>query len=366
LLSDDQIREAVTKGAVCISYAFLPDADGVFRQRRATLSAASDPDAREFFESCLTRSRIALTLGPLIKPLSRSHRIPHGERFGGRHDIVDLRQCPRGYTLLPGQSAVVFANEHVKLGSEYVALILGRVSSYSSGLITTASYVDSTWDGLVELHLMNTSKRPVRLHLGTEIGRLFLFQSLEGSLDGASVSRQGLHYGFTWARILAGELDPFLQGPVGRARSLTPPVHVLNDLVQRYAGLGLLALLVLAVGTGARLYTKVSDALDIKPTVKAHDTSIAVLRQHAPMTGTESVAVGANQQMAQVEVKLGTVAYNGAASYAATSLRENSAQANAYPTVVSRNGGVFLIVTVKPDAATNAPRMFDVNWIYVP
>lgn len=366
MLSEDRIREAVAKGAVCISYTFLPDTDGVFRQRRAALSAASDPDGREFFDSCLIRSRITLTLGPLIKPLGQSHRIPRRERFGGRRDIMDLRQSLRGYVLLPGQSAVVFANEHVKLGGEYVALILGRVSSYSSGLTTTTSYVDSMWDGLVELHLTNTSKRPVRLQLGAEIGRLFLFESLGGSLDGASVSKQGLHYGFTWARILAEELDPFLQGPLRRARSLTPRVHVLNDLLQRYAGFGLLAVLLLAIGTGVRLYIQVSDALGVQSTVQAQGASIAVLRQHAPMTGTESVTVGANAQMAQVEVKLGAVVYSGAASYVATSLREESTQARAYATVESRNGGVFLVVTVKPDAAANAPRVFDVNWIYVP
>lgn len=104
MLSDTAYQAAIDAGERDVSYAFLPADGDRFRQLDRPAHVGDDPEARRFFQRKLTRSRLALTLGPLVKPLLRLGHVPEAQRYAGHPQVVDLRRSSRGWVLAPGQS----------------------------------------------------------------------------------------------------------------------------------------------------------------------------------------------------------------------------------------------------------------------
>jgi deoxycytidine triphosphate deaminase len=366
VLSDIDIAAAITRGEFQIAYSFLPDGDGRFVRQQRSMRTDRDQAAEEFLRDHSIRSRIALTLGPLVKLVSHDTRGKRSQRFAGHSGVIDLRSCRGGWLLMPSQSVVVFTNEQVKLCPALVGLIIGRVSSYNNGLVTATSYLDSGWEGLVKLHLINTSRRPVRLQLGMEIGRLLLFSTPTGSLDASEVSKQSVHYGFTWPRILDDEIDPFPQAFAPRIVRVRAGLIQANDFLQRYAGIGLLALAI-SLGLGAvNVYGKITSALELEKQVRTLDSTVTALHSSVPISGTVSIRIPRGTGEGVERVKLpSAVAYKGASSVVWTNPRTRGVVTT---TAIANDpdGNLVVAITAAMPNAAKGDTLVNVDWLYVP
>lgn len=136
VLSDTDVLAKVDGGEIRIAYTFAVENGGAVKEFDPPRRADKGP-GRTVFRTRLVRSRLALTLGALVKPVSHARWVRWSQRFAGHSGIVDLRRCADGWALLPGQSAIVFTNERLELGSSLSAFIVGRVSNYNNGLVVT-------------------------------------------------------------------------------------------------------------------------------------------------------------------------------------------------------------------------------------
>ncbi|MDD7917989.1 dCTP deaminase domain-containing protein [Actinomycetospora callitridis] len=366
MLSDNQIRNLVESKELEVTYSFLPNSTRSFERRDPAASVGDDPAARLFFDQSLIRSRLALTLGPIIRPVSQWRRASRNRRFAGHTSLVDLRQCPDGWALAPSQSVVVFTNEYLATPSNVVGLIVGRVSSYNNGLVTATSYVDSTWRGLAKLHLINTSQRTVRLKLGMEIGRAFFFATPDATTIDNTVQQQGVHFGITWGRILDDEIDPFPLSSAPRPESRLARVKALNEAATQYAGYGLIALLVLAIGGGVKLYADVSQAVASSDRLARLEQSERDRLAGAPRTGVASIVVqpGQNEGSATIVLPPGTQFREGS-TYSGSSLVTPSPGVVAAATARSSNSDVVLTVMVRLATPARESTTIPVQWIFV-
>jgi deoxycytidine triphosphate deaminase len=368
MLSDVDVKKLVDNGTIGISYSFLPNDVGDFARTTRSLKANSDRPARNFFNEHLVRSRLALTLGPLVKPVSHARRISKSKRYVGHARIVDLRKCPDGWALLPGQSAVICTNEHVRLPHDIMALIIGRVSSYNNGLLTVSSYLDSGWDGIIKLVLLNTSQKTVRLYLGLEVGRIFFEPTANASVDTSAVGTQSIHYGQSWARIIDDRIDPFPQSPAAAGARIRLALATGNDLLQRYAGIGLLALAIAGLLAATRLYNELQTSLARANSVSQISQQIRLEEERNPVSGTAVITISSGSPQGQVTVPVpGNVLYRGGSSSSFVSLHTGPADVTLSSQVEQTNqGGVVLALTAKVNKSTTTNRSVTVTWVYLP
>lgn len=367
MLSDVALRSALDAGELTITYAFLPDASGEFHQRPAPAKVGSIQAASEFFEQNLVRSRIALTLGPLVRLLPKAQRLPRASRYAGHPEIVDLRTVDDAWQLQPGHSVVVFTNEHVTLSKDLVGIIIGRVSNYHTGLVTTTCYVDSTWEGLIELHLTNTSRRPVALRIGMEIGRIFLFETDDGSVAGSNVSTQGLHYGFTWPRILNDRVDPFpRQWALKRKRSIGLAIDTTNEFLKKYAGYGIVTLTATVAVASGSLYSDARELFDISSDVQGHGEAISSLTARMPVLGVEELELPSGQLIGSTTVALPPDAPLPSGTSFVDVIVRSDVASTATAAVRSSGGRVVLDISVRVERPRDVPVSVEVSWMYVP
>jgi deoxycytidine triphosphate deaminase len=368
MLSDVDVKKLVENGTISLSYNFLPNDTGNFVRTTRILKANSDETARNFFTEHLVRSRLALTLGPLVKPVSHARRIPRSKRYAGHNRVVDLRNCSDGWALLPGQSAVVCTNEHIRLPHDVMALIVGRVSSYNNGLVTGASYLDSGWDGIVKLIVVNTSQKAVRLYLGLEVARIFFEQTPNASLDTSSVGTQSIHYGMSWARILDDRIDPFPQSSAPPGVRVRLAFASTNDLLQRYAGVGLVALAAFGVLGAVRLYGELQTNLARANSVSQLSRQINLDEARAPVSGTTTITITPGSNQGQVAVPIpGNALYRGGSSSSFVALRNGPSNTILSSQVEQNNqGGVVLVLTARAMNIVAIKRSIIVTWVYLP
>ena len=134
MLTGNEIKKVVlNKQGITIKYIALPlsDKDAGFR----CFPEEQDPTvpespAQKFFEKNVEHNRVRLTVGPLLKSLSKSHK-GTGAQFEN-HDIHDLRKQP--YIISPSETVLVFTNEYVEFDLQYAGFILQRVYHYFKGL----------------------------------------------------------------------------------------------------------------------------------------------------------------------------------------------------------------------------------------
>lgn len=367
MLSDADVIAKVATGDIQVLYAFVPNDDGAIKASDPPRRADRGP-GKPLFRSRLVRSRLALTLGPLVKPVSHARWVSWSHRFSGHSGIVDLRKCPNGWALLPGQSAVVFTNERLELPPAVGALIVGRVSNYNNGLVLTTSFLDSGWQGLVKLHLINTSRRSVRLTLGMEVARLFFEETPAATPDTRSVAEQGSHYGSTWSHILSDGADPFPQRPEPRARGLGAAMSKANDFLQRYAGFGFLALVIALGGFGVTAYTSVQNAVAGAQEAEKLTSTVNELKLSAMQHGVAELSIAAGQADASIEVELPAHTDHRSGSSTVLGFLEDHGTGATIEgfSAADADGSVTLTLQYSLPAPASQTERVRVLWVYLP
>lgn len=367
VLSDTDVLAKVDGGDIRVAYTFMADSGGSIKEFDPPRRADKGP-GKSVFRTRLVRSRLALTLGALVKPVSHARWVRWSQRFAGHSGIVDLRRCADGWALLPGQSAIVFTNERLELGSSVSAFIVGRVSNYNNGLVVTTSYLDSGWQGLIKLHVINTSRRSVRLWLGMDIARLFFDETPGASANTSSVAEQGSHYGSTWSHILSDGADPFPQRPEPRVHGVSAALSTSNDFLQRYAGFGALALLLAVGAAGFSLYSNMQDV--VVGARKAEELSSAVsdMTLSATQHGWVEIQVDAGESQASIEVPLQRgVGYRSGSSAVLAFLEDRSSAATVVgSSAAGVDGEVTLTLSYLGLTPANSTERVRVLWVYLP
>lgn len=382
MLADTDIARALDDGDLSIGYSFVPNAEGVWVYQEPAAGARDDPDGRTLFENLSVKSRLALTIGPLVKPLDYSTRVPRHLRFEGHDGVVDLRRSRGGYRLRPGEAALVLTNEQIDLSHRIGALVLGRVSSHTDGLVINASYLDPTWSGVVRLHVQNTARHPVTLRLGNEVGRMFLFATPESTPDPLAVAHQGLHYGYSWKRILDDGIDPFPErAPVEPPRTWLRRLRQVNAMARRnvgYTAIGLLALLALPT---LRAYQRIDNWSERFEQLDAVETGLAELADREPVAGIETLVWPSGAVVAEAKIELPEeFRYVPDRVFAVAEVESTTASPASSPvliTSVARVGGTTTLtiraerVPPPPDVGTDGetelgPDAIDVRWLVVP
>ena len=151
--------------------------------------------------------KIRLRVGFLARTLSQKKWIDPKTLYNKRDGIVDFRKCnDRQYTLLPGESIIIYTNEVVTIGADYFGMILSRVSLEERGLVVSQSYVDPNWSGVLQLIVTNNSEKKQLLQEGCEIANLIIIK-MSGSTPNPSVPRNE-HYNVSWQTIHADTSFP--------------------------------------------------------------------------------------------------------------------------------------------------------------
>lgn len=382
MLADTDIARALDDGDLSIGYSFVPNAEGVWVYQEPAAGARDDPDGRTLFENLSVKSRLALTIGPLVKPLDYSTRVPRHLRFEGHDGVVDLRRSRGGYRLRPGEAALVLTNEQIDLSHRIGALVLGRVSSHTDGLVINASYLDPTWSGVVRLHVQNTARHPVTLRLGSEVGRMFLFATPESTPDPLAVAHQGLHYGYSWKRILDDGIDPFPErAPVEPPRTWLRRLRQVNAMARRnvgYTAIGLLALLALPT---LRAYQRIDNWSERFEQLDAVEAGLTELADREPVAGIETLVWPSGAVVAEAKIELPEeFRYVPDRVFAVAEVESTTASPASSPvliTSVARVGGTTTLtiraerVPPPPDVGTDGetelgPDAIDVRWLVVP
>ncbi len=305
MLSDTAIATALDEGDLAIGYSFVPNAEGLWVYQEPAADAGGDADGRTLFENLSVKSRVALTIGPLVKPLDHTTRVPRHLRFEGHDGVVDLRRIRAGHQLRPGEAALVLTNEQVDLSHRVGALVLGRVSSNSDGLVVNGSYLDPTWSGVVRLHVHNTANRPVTLRLGNEIGRMFLFATPDSTPDPLAVAHQGLHYGYSWKRILDDGIDPFPErATIEPQRRWLRRLQQLNAMAKRNVGYTVVGLLALGALPALRAYQQIDNWSQRFDQLDELETGVADLADRKPVAGIETLTWDADATATEAAIEL--------------------------------------------------------------
>ncbi len=375
MLSDVAIAAALESGDLSLGYSFVPNAEGTWVYQEPLAGARDDPDGRALFENLSVKSRVALTVGPLVKPLDHTARVARHLRFEGHDNVVDLRRGATGYLLRPGEAALVLTNEQIDLSHRIGALVLGRVSSNSDGLVVNGSYLDPTWSGVVRLHIHNTAHRPVALRLGNEIGRMFLFATPDSTPDPLAVAHQGLHFGYSWKRIFDDGIDPFPErATIEPPRTWLRRLRQLNAMAKRNVGYTVIGLLALLALPALRAYQQVDNWSDRFEQLDGLEAGVEELSDREPVAGIETISWDSGQTVATAEIELpADFRYVPDRVFAAAQIERVGPDNGSVPRLTSRvtRAGSTTTLTIQavrsePTDDVLGPTSIDVRWLVVP
>ena len=252
------------------------------------------------------------------------------------------------------------------LTSELSAVVLSRVSQYNNGLVVTASYLDSDWQGLVKVIITNVSGRTVRLRFGHDIARLFLFRSINGSADKSGVREQGSHYGTAWATLLKDEGDPFPIGGQRGVRFREEALRNANQIAKDYVGPALITLLVGAVAAGWKVYSAAERAISTRDRVSAVERALTRAGASAPQSGITTIMVPAGRAVNTATVQLPpSTRVRPAGPFLQVQARSPQG-ARASGRIAGNGNRAALVLTARLDHKHRKAQHVDVQWLVIP
>lgn len=155
-------------------------------------------------------SRFPLTLGPVIKRYnSKSQR---KKRFKKKKYLQDLRTDDNTFLLNPHETISILSNEYIETDNETGAFIFPRLSLADVGIALIPTYVDPFWKGILQMTLVNTTNKSIRIKLGESIAVIF-FNKIDEHLSdeySSSFPTNSHHYGQTWEKIINQDAEAFL------------------------------------------------------------------------------------------------------------------------------------------------------------
>ncbi|MGC0878344.1 hypothetical protein WKG84_12640 [Pantoea agglomerans] len=164
--------------------------------------------------------RFALTLGPVVKRYN--NKVPKKSRFKNKKYLEDLREGNNTLLLKPNETVSILSNEYLETDNETGAFIFPRLSLADVGIGIITTYVDPYWKGILQMTLVNNTRKTIKIKLGESIGVIFFYKT-NSEVDESyrsSFPTNSHHYGQTWEKIIKYDAEPFLNKKTHEDRSM--------------------------------------------------------------------------------------------------------------------------------------------------
>ena len=203
MLDNKSINKAITNGQISIFVSFASK-----KKEIQLLDSELDILSSDFKEN-LYSDRLKLTMGPRVKVLNKY--VKPKCRFKASKEHYDLRCTNNTYTINPGESIIVLTNERIKLDGKHACLIIPRISLSDVGLVVTTAYIDPYYDGILRLHVTNSSNKVHQLKTLEVIAQCFFFELSDESSNKfkEAFASKSVFLGQTWSEIINSDRPPF-------------------------------------------------------------------------------------------------------------------------------------------------------------
>lgn len=225
MITKEKVDRLITTGLLKIEYTYVRNHQGDVTLLSDGIVDPSKPDSiayKTFYEN-FKGDRLNLTCGSIIYSHKYS-KLRGRVNFLDKPNYFDLAKTNNEILILPGEIISVPTNERIGLNfdprknetaNRYLgALILPRLSLADAGLFYVPSYIDPTWDGILQATIYNMADKPIKLSIGEQIS-VCKFYEMDGQPDAfflSSFKEKNHHYGINWRSVLDGSIEPVRRG----------------------------------------------------------------------------------------------------------------------------------------------------------
>jgi len=215
MLSKEEIEDLICKEIIKISYKFILE-DGkitMLPEEKYVDPTQKDSAVYKMFSKHYKGDRLNLTMGSIA--VSHSYKTFKGRKnFNDFDYYFHLVDMDNKIEIQPRETITVNSNERITIKDEYGAFIFPRLTITDSGLFYVPSYIDPTWDGLMQATLYNFTDKRIELKLceGISICR---FYKISGKLDKdfkETFAAKNHHFGQNWDGIYEGSIPAIRRG----------------------------------------------------------------------------------------------------------------------------------------------------------
>lgn len=210
MISKSKLNRLFYSGDLKLSYSFT-DLNGQLQHHPDPLFVdpnKQDDIAFRMFDKNCKSDRLTITLGSVVF----SHNFedaPGRIRFKDQPYTSHLLETNNRFILLPRETISLSSNEFIALGANHGAIIFPRLTLADAGLIYIPSYIDPTWQGVMQAVIHNFSDKTVELYLCEGLAACRFYQ-IDGEIDQHFIDNfkvHNHHYGQNWHGIYEGSRE---------------------------------------------------------------------------------------------------------------------------------------------------------------
>lgn len=357
-----------------LKYSFLPSSNSNFGYIEADIDTPISENEKKFFRKKLKDHRLVLTVGGLIKKLS-GNKVSSTVKFGENDCIIDLTKCENGYFIKPYETVIIFSNEWIRLDTKTYLNVFSKVSNYSKGLSITATFLDSQWQGLIQMLVTNNSDKHHSIKVGDEIASAF-FIKLEGAETekGDEHASDASHYKNDWQTIMQEKRDPF--SPEKKEKAVPSVKNNIINFLKKYKSyiIGFFtsgaALSIFAIGF--KFYSNIKDLDEFKKMSKDNNTillqiqnDIKSINYNTVKSGPATILLRKGEFTAIERIKLRDSIVNAKVFIQNISPALGSTESIAYK-ILPIGSESFLEVRISTKKPAKTDKNFELDWFIVP
>lgn len=235
MLSKERVEELISKKLITIGYSFRETVGGEIEtldKEEIVDPALPESIGYQMFNKNFKGDRLSITMGAIA--ISHKYKTLKGRiNFRNEPYWFDLRKTDGRILIQPGEAISIPSNERIRLNDNPVvneihnyyigAYIFPRLTTADAGLFYVPSYIDPTWDGLMQAVLYNFSDKPIEIRICERLA-ICRFYKIDGNIDEffkQNFAKQNHHYAQNWENILEGSKEPVRRGkkPIEESKS---------------------------------------------------------------------------------------------------------------------------------------------------
>ncbi|HGD8548599.1 TPA: hypothetical protein ACNE4D_002216 [Escherichia coli] len=303
--------------------------------------------------------RFPLTLGPVVKRYNK--KVSKKVRFKGKPYLQDLRYGDNTLLLEPYETVSILSNEYVETDSETGALIFPRLSLADVGVALIPTYVDPFWKGILQMTLVNNTRKTVKIKLGESIGVIFFNKADEALSEDYenSFPTNSHHFGQTWEKIIDQDAEPFLNKKTHADINLREHINI---ALQEYKGAILksisLTAIISVIFAGGYNYNQL---LELKKSVDAFKE-----QKHTPYTGVTQLTINKDDKNAHAIIDINIKTGPNPMIFAKSLNGMNSNVIHAKIAEIKGNEVTKISFDVTLKEKSKDIKVIDVQWMLIP
>ncbi|HGG8853256.1 TPA: hypothetical protein ACJJ1B_004361 [Enterobacter roggenkampii] len=304
-------------------------------------------------------ARFPLTLGPVVKRYNK--KVSKKEQFKGKPYLQDLRNGDNSLLLEPHETVSILSNEYVETDNETGALIFPRLSLADVGVALIPTYVDPFWKGILQMTLVNNTKKTIKIKLGESIGVIF-FNEIDEALDDDyqnAFPTTSHHFGQTWEKIIDQDAEPFLNkkthADINLREHIKLTLQEYKDAIFKVISFATFVSVIFTAGYG---YNQV---LELKKSVDEFKEE-----KHTPYTGITQLTINKGEKNISKTIDINIKA--GLNPVVLTKSINKMNNDDIHATIAEAKGNVVtkISLTLNLDKKSTDTKVIDVQWILIP